>query len=476
VRAEARAPWKEGADLMIVMKFGGSSVKDPAAIERVAAIVAGRAARRPVVVVSAMGDTTDALVALLTEIGRGDAARAREIAAGIAAAYRSAAASLCGGTGERGPAHLEREIAALDRYVEATLALGEVSPRSRDAVLAFGELATAPIFADALVARGVPAVAVDPRELIATDARHGAASPDGRAIAERATRLVRPRVGDGFVPVVGGFVGAAPDGATTTLGRGGSDLSAAIVAAALGADGLEFWKDVDGILTADPRIVPGARPIPALSFREASELAFLGASVLHPSSVQPAVDADVPVRVLNSYRPAAPGTVISSSPPAIDRAPLATSIAHKRDQVLVNVHSTRMLGATGFLRRVFEVFDRLAISVDHIATSEVNVTMTIGAGPTIDRLAAELSEVAAIEVRRGVGVVSVVGESLARSPGAASGVLGALSGAGLRLVTYGGFGVNLSLVVDDAEVDPVVRRLHAWIFEGAPPSPEVDHG
>jgi len=452
----------------MVMKFGGSSLADAAAVERVSSIVASRLRRNPVVVVSAMGDTTDTLVSLLAAVERGDAASARRIASEIAVAYREARCAIGADVSCGGAKRLEQELAALDRYVDGMLALGEVSPRSRDAVLAFGELATAGLFADALTARGIDAAALDPREVIATDSRHGAATPDEALVCALAPRLVGPLLAAGVVPVIGGFVGATRDGVTTTLGRGGSDLTASILAAGLGADALEFWKDVDGILTADPRIVAEALPIPSLSFREASELAFLGARVLHPSSIKPAVDAMIPVRVLNSHHPEAPGTSIVRGPAeGRAHAAIATSIAHKRDQVLVNVHSTRMLGATGFLRRVFEVFDMLGISVDHVVTSEVNVTVTIGSQPGIERLAEELSQVASITVRPGVGVVSVVGESLAAKPGAASRILGALDGAELRLLTYGGFGVNLSVVVDDGEVDAAVQRLHAWIF-GAP--------
>jgi aspartate kinase len=462
---------------MIVMKFGGSSLKDAAAIERVSSIVASRLPRHPVVVVSAMGDTTDTLLSILAAVERGDAAAARRIAAELAVAYRSARVAVGAGESRCGAERLERELTALDRYVDGMLALGEVSLRSRDAVLAFGELATAGLFADALSARGIDAAALDPRDVIATDSRHGAATPDEPLVSERAPRLVGPLLAAGVVPVIGGFVGATREGVTTTLGRGGSDLTASILAAGLEAAALEFWKDVDGILTADPRIVAEALPIPSLSFLEASELAFLGARVLHPSSVKPAVDAMIPVRVLNSYRPDAPGTSIAREPAdRRARTAVATSIAHKRDQVLVNVHSTRMLGATGFLRRVFEVFDRLGISVDHIATSEVNVTVTIGSQPGIERLAEELSLVASIAVRPGVGVVSVVGESLAAVPGAASRVLGALDGAELRLLTYGGFGVNLTVVVDDADVETTVRRLHARIFEAPEALREVRCG
>ena len=459
---------------MIVMKFGGSSVADAAAIDRVAAIAASRVEEEPVIVVSAVGDTTDRLISVLDAVARGDVECARCVTRAIAADHGALIAQLVpAGPASAAAAALEREGAALARYVEGMAALGEVSARSRDAVLAFGETVAPALVADALSARGVPAIAVDPRGVVVTDSRHGAATPDERATAERARRLTAAILGTGRVPVIGGFVGADSEGVTTTLGRGGSDLTASLLAASLRASRLEFWKDVDGILTADPKVVPDARPVPHLTFREASELAFLGARVLHPASIKPAVDAGVPVRVLNSHRPAAPGTEIAARADDAPRTAAATSIAHKRDQVLVNVHSSRMLGATGFLRRVFEVFDRLGISVDHIATSEVNVTVTIGAHPGLERLASELSEIAAVTMRPAVGVVSAVGERLSAVPGAASEVLRALEGTDIRLLTFGGFGANISVVVDDDQVEPAVRRLHERLLSLAPRLQEV---
>ncbi len=456
---------------MLVMKFGGSSIKDPSAVDRVAGVVGGRLAERPVVVVSALGKTTDSLVSILGHLERGEADMAREIAGMIRdhherviedvvvekahAVEAMDAVSFC--------------IARLSRLVEGMELLGEVSDRSRDAVLAMGELMAAPLITAALRSRGLLAQSEDPRALVITSCHHGRAVPDQSASTSRCRELLLPIVEAGRVPVVGGFVGSTADGVTTTLGRGGSDLTASVVARGIEADALEYWKDVDGILTADPGTVPCARPVSVLTFQEAAELAFLGAKVLHPASIQPAVDAGIPVRVKNSFRPDAEGTLITLERPADDTSGdprrSVVSVACKRGQILVNAFSTRMLGASGFLRRVFEVFERLELSVDHIATSEVNVSVTLAPTDRTTELASLLAEVADVRIRTGVGVISVVGEGISRTPGVAAVVFEALGDVNVHLITHGGSGVNLSFVVDDARVAEALRRLHAALFE-----------
>jgi aspartate kinase len=450
---------------MMVMKFGGSSVKDPEAIGRVATIIKGRLARKPVIVVSAFGDTTDALVDILDGLEIGKAAEARRLVDEIAEQHRVLIEKLlpAGAHRERAVAVLASGMKRLSRLIDGMESLGEVSARSRDAVLATGELMAGPMLAAFLAHRGLPSEAVDPTRVILTDDRYGAASPDVEETGARCREVLTPLLESNLLPVVGGYVAANAAGVVTTLGRGGSDLTASLIARAFHAEALEYWKDVDGILTADPRLVEKARPVPRLTFREAAELAFLGARVLHPASIQPAVEAGVPVRVLNSYCPDAPGTLITESAP-LER-PLSperavTSVAYKRGQALVNVYSTRMLGASGFLRRVFEVFDRLSLSVDLIATSEVNITVTVGQTALLDRLRSELAEVAAVQVESGVGVVSVVGERLHETAGVAAAVFRALHDVNIKLITYGGSGVNLSLVVDDTAVPQAVRDLH----------------
>lgn len=457
---------------MIVMKFGGSSVKDATAVDRVSAIIEGRLERQPVVVVSALGKTTDMLVSILDALADERPEDARKTASDIAKHHMQVLAEVVTRESERQAAgeKLDGLLARLDRLIDGMECLGEVSLRSRDSVLSLGERMSAPILAGALASRGLPAAAVDPVKIIVTDGTHEAALP----LVEETTLQCRKNLGalleQNTLPVVGGYVGATKTGVVTTLGRGGSDLTASLIAKALGADALEYWKDVDGILTADPNLVDNARPVPSLTFREAAELAFLGARVLHPASIQPAVDAGVPVRVLNSYKPDSPGTLITKQddrelavPGSPERA--ISSVAYKRRQILVNLYSTRMLGASGFLRTVFEVFDRLAISVDHIATSEVNVTVTLGPTDKIEALRAALAEVAQVDVESAVGVISLVGAKLRSTPGVSERIFDALKEINIKLITYGGSGMNMSLVVEDVHVNAAVRALHKNLCE-----------
>ena len=441
-------------------------MKDAEAVDRVSEIIAGRRDEAPIVVVSAMGGTTDDLEEILETLGRGEVKEARSIAGDLGERHREIASKIL----PEGPLRsealgvLEEHEETLDRYIEGISCLGEVSPRSRDAVLSLGELISSALMTRFLRSRSVEAAWVDPRGAVVTDGEHTIASPRLEETRRACREAFAPILSEGIVPVTGGFVGASDENATTTLGRGGSDLSASLIAAAVGADRIEFWKDVDGILTADPRIVPGARPVSSLTFRETAEIAFLGARVLHPSSIQPAVRERIPVRVLNSYRPDAPGTEIRATGPSCGKIAgprgAVAAIAYKRGQILLNVHSNRMLGASGFLKTVFEVFDRLRIPVDHIATSEVNVTVTMAPSRSLDRLREDLGTIARVEVIDNAGIVSVVGENLARTPGVASRVFAALDTLNVTLITYGGSGVNLSLALADPDVPRAVSRLH----------------
>jgi aspartate kinase len=457
---------------MIVMKFGGSSVADAEAVDRVASIIEEALDRRPLIVVSALGDTTDVLVAVLESLDACRTDEARSRAGAVAEHYLAVIDAVITDDAHRREARrsVDESLGRLDRLIEGMDCLGEVSPRSRDAVLSLGELMASPVLASALASRGLPAESIDPRQVIVTDGTHEAARPDFTSCNERCRELLPPILDGGRVPVLGGYVGATTGGVTTTLGRGGSDLTASLVARALGAGSLEYWKDVDGILTADPHVVPNARPVARLSFQEAAELAFLGAKVLHPASIQPAVNAGVPVRVRNSHRAGSPGTLITNEPHGgREDGPgqAVVSIACKRDQLLVNLYSTRMLGASGFLRRVFKVFEGLDLSVDHIATSEVNVSVTLGPTGSVEDLTTRLGEVADVRVLTGMGVVSVVGDRLSETPGVAARLFGALGDINVHLITYGGSGVNLSFVVGNDEAPEAVRRLHDALFPEA---------
>jgi aspartate kinase len=457
---------------MIVMKFGGTSVKNGEAVDRVSGIIASRIKLNPVIVVSATGKTTDDLVDILDLLDEGKGG-ALEIYKKIEDAHRSLIKEVVTDPKEQKIAEekIAAELERLAQMIEAMERLGDVSLRSRDAVLSIGERMSAPILAASLASRGIEAVNVDPKDIIVTDDNYGQAALDFEATKKQCQSIIVKLAGENRVPVIGGFVGATPKGVITTLGRGGSDLTASVIAKSIFATALEFWKDVDGILTADPRIVENAKPIEQITFREAAELTFLGSGVLHPASIQPAVEAGIPVRVLNSYKPDSKGTEIKKVKPegmylsSEDDAGLAVaSIAYKRNQALINVYSTRMMGASGFLRKVFEVFDRLNISVDHIATSEVNVTVTVNDSDKVETLQKELAEVAKVDVVHNIGIVSVVGELLCTTSGVAAKIFAALKDINIIFITHGGASTNVSVVVDDKEVDNAIRCLHRELF------------
>lgn len=450
---------------MLVMKFGGTSVKNAEAVDRVSGIISARVAEQPIVIVSATGDTTDRLVEILDLIDNnkpGAMAIAMEIERKHILLIKEVVTNQA--QQEITLKKVQPEIDRLKDMVSAMERLGDVSMRSRDSVQALGERMSAPILAGSLASRGINAVSVDPGTIIATDSTWGAAKPDFMTTQSQCESVLVPLCKQNQVPVVGGFVGANPKGIITTLGRGGSDFTASIIAKSVDATGLEFWKDVDGILTADPRIVAQARPLEEITFEEAAELTFLGSGVLHPASIQPAVEAGVPVSVRNSYKKDSPGTKILKVR-AKDTSPTtAASIAYKKNQALINVYSTRMIGASGFLRKVFEVFDRLKISVDHIATSEVNITVSVEDGDVVKVLAKELEEVATVTVTHNVCIVSVVGEALRQTAGIGSKVFTALKDINVLFITHSGATTNLSVVLENDRLNEAIESLHEHLF------------
>ena len=292
--------------------------------------------------------------------------------------------------------------------------LREVSPRWLDALAATGEILSSRIVAAALTAHGLRAEWIDARRAVVTDGEHTVAAPQFPETTSALMAHVDPPLAAGRIAVLGGFVGATREGVTTTLGRGGSDYSAAIIGACLGASEIQIWTDVDGMLTADPRIVPNPYVVPHLSFAEASELAYFGAKVLHPATIQPAVARNIPVRILNSQRPHARGTLITGERPPSSR-PL-TAIASKSQVSIVSITSTRMLMAHGFLRRLFEVFERWKTPVDVITTSEVTVSVTVDDKRRLPAIVEALSEFAEVEAEHDMAIVCVVGEGLEERP------------------------------------------------------------
>ena len=453
---------------MIVMKFGGTSVESAAAIERVAGIVKAREQRRPVVVVSAMGKTTNKLLAIASAAIAG---KRQEYLQQIhdLRDFHSREARLVVPLAER--AELDRTLddhfQELTELVKGLAVLGELTPRSIDAISAYGERLSSYIVSRAFRHFGMDTEHVDSREVIVTDKRHTQAAPlypqTYARLAERIPALAKDKV-----VVMGGFIGSTEDGVTSTLGRGGSDFTASIVGAGIGAEEIQIWTDVDGMLTADPTILPGGHRVKIISFAEAAELAYFGAKVLHPSTVVPAVEKNIPVLILNSRRPEVEGTrIIADSVPC---ANAVKSIACKRKITLVNVHSTRMLMAHGFLHRIFEVFDRLETPVDMVATSEVSVSLTIDNTQQLAAILEELRDFAEAGVEKDQAIVCLVGDNIRYTPGVARRVFTALEDINVRMVSQGASLLNLSFVVAESDLTRAVERLHRDFFAQLDPN------
>lgn len=452
---------------MIVMKFGGSSVESAEAIQRVAGIVKARVDRHPIVVVSAMGKTTNKLLAIAQSAIKGKRDEyirqlhdlrdfhSREARRVVPLAHRAELDRT-----------LDEHFQELTELVKGIAVLGELTPRSIDTISSYGERLSSYIVALAFEHHGMPSVHVDSRRVIITDGRHTHAAPIYAETYPRLAETLPPLARDRVV-VMGGFVGSTGEGVTTTLGRGGSDFTASIVGAGVNAKEIQIWTDVDGMLTADPTILPGGHRVKSISFAEAAELAYFGAKVLHPSTVIPAVERNIPVLILNSRRPDVPGTRIVSG--TVHCRNVVKSIACKRKITLVNIHSTRMLMAHGFLRRIFEIFDRHETPVDMVATSEVSVSLTIDNTGQTQRICQELGEFSEVAMEPDQAIVCLVGENIRYTPGVAARAFGALRHLNIRMISQGASLLNLSVVVADKDLRPAVEALHTEFFSELDP-------
>jgi aspartate kinase len=451
---------------VIVLKFGGTSVADADAIRRTASIVASRAGRGAIVVVSALGGVTNSLLALAEQSARGQLLGALASVEGLRDRHLGEAEQLLGS--EPDGVETCEELSAMSdelaQLAEALATLGDLTPRSLDAIASFGERMSSILCVAAFRRCGIAAEHVDACDVMITDDAFTRAEPRHDAIADSCRRAVVPLVREGKVPVLGGFIGSAEGTRiTTTLGRGGSDYSASLIGAAVRADAIEIWTDVDGMLTADPRVVPSARPIEQIAFAEASELASFGAKVLHPNTIAPAVRLGIPVYVLNSMKPAGHGTKITFDAP--QRA--VSAIAGKGSVTLVRVGSPRMLLTEGVLRSIFETFERHKTSIDVVATSEVSVSLTVDDASRLDSVVSDLRALGDVSVERNRGIVAVVGGAIAEGGRAMARALEALGDVRVHMLSLSASRINLTMVVDDEQVKPAMRRLHAAFFEGA---------
>lgn len=447
---------------MIIMKFGGSSVESAAAIERVAGIVKARLARKPVVVVSAMGKTTNKLLAIASHAVRGEREEALRLVFDLRDFHLRESGM------ER---TIEEHFQELAELVKGLAIMGELTPRATDAISSYGERLSSVIIAREFRTLGMNAIHIDSRKVIVTDARHTQAAPLYDITYARLCANIPPLFEDGqpgnTCVVMGGFIGATEDGVTTTLGRGGSDFTASIAGAGIGAEEIQIWTDVDGMLTADPTILSGGHRIRTCSFDEAAELAYFGAKVLHPATVLPAMEKNIPVLILNSRRPEVEGTrIVAQAAPC---GSVAKSIACKRNITVVNITSTRMLMAHGFLRRIFEIFDRYQTPVDMVSTSEVSVSLTIDNSKKLDAIRSELRQFAEVAVDEDQAIVCLVGENIRYTPGIAGRVFQALNGINIRMISQGASRLNLSFVVAGEDLRRAVESLHREFFHDLDP-------
>jgi aspartate kinase len=451
---------------MVVQKFGGTSVADPAAIRRLIEIVRTartRDGRGPAVVVSAMSGVTDALLGIAAAagashtddaLGRVGELRERHLSAARDLVPGADNAALCSYIGE-----VFDELGAV---VRALGVLREVSPRTLDVIAAMGELLSSRLVAAALVEGGVPAEWIDARRAVVTSDDHTLAAPLLRETTAALRASVVPAIDAGRVPVLGGFVGATAGGHTTTLGRGGGDYSGALVGAGIGAREIQIWTDVDGLLSADPRVIASPRLVPRLSFSEAAELAYFGAKVLHPSTILPAVERDIPVRILNAKRPEGTGTLITAQP-SLDGTAL-TGLASKREVTVIDITSTRMLMAYGFLRRVFEVFERFRTAVDVVTTSEVSVSVTVDDRRYVEAITEALSEFAQVSTEPDMALLCAVGDRLRDEPEIAARVIRVLEEVPLRMISQAASRRNITVVLRQADLPHAMQRLHEEFF------------
>jgi len=455
---------------LVVMKFGGTSVEDATAIARTAGIVAGRVAagKRPVVVVSAMSKVTDQLLACAAAASRGDRTGALAISQRLRCRHRDTATALikeCAAL----QISIEREFDALDEILRGLAAILELTPRISDLIVSYGERLSSVIIAQAFRERGLDAVHIDSREVIITDSQYQKAMPQDGLIEERCGIHIRPHLEAGKVPVMGGFIGSNEAGITTTLGRGGSDFTGALIGGALHAEAIEIWTDVNGIMTTDPRICPDALRVKVISFEEAAELAYFGAKVLHPATILPAVRKNIPVLVLNSRNPTNEGTRIIALAPHC-RSPFKC-IAVKRKLTIIDVVASRMLMAHGYLKAIFDIFDKHQCPVDMVSTSEVSVSLTVDSNDKLPAIADDLGKIADVKYEGRKALICMVGEDIRGQMGISAQVFTAIRHVNVRMISQGASEINMSFMIEEDDADEAVRALHAYFFRD--PDPEI---
>lgn len=451
---------------VIVQKFGGTSVEDPTAINRVVNIIKSKEGYKRLVVVSALAGVTNSLIKLAELAYEGNLNESLNLLNQLKDRHKAVVTELL----EEKTANLllsefEELFLKIKNMIYGVNLLGELTLRSLDHIMSFGEVFSSKILYFKLKQEGDNVALVNAYELIKTNSDFGNAIPDLEATKLQTDLHLISKFLDFDILITQGFIGSNSKGIITTLGRGGSDYSASLLGAAINAKEIEIWTDVDGIMTADPRIVPEARLISEINFKEASELAYFGAKVLHPKTILPAVQKNIPVRILNSRNPNLKGTKIISSD-SINKDFSIKSIAYKKGITIINVYSSRMLLAYGFLEKLFSIFSKYKKSVDVISTSEVSVSLTIDNMNNIDKIEKELSEIGEILIESNKAIICIVGENIKKKTDVVARIFSTLAQEKIQIdmISQGASEINVTLVIDEAEAEKAVRILHKQLF------------
>ncbi len=451
---------------MVVMKFGGTSVGSAEAIKRVCEIIKTRVENDPIIVVSAVGGITNKFVSIIENSAKKNKNNVQDILAEIGKRHEEIINGLGLEQNEGLKILLCETLQGIENIADKISQAGDLAKHLHDELMSMGELLSANIVAEYLKSIGLEGKFADSRDVMVTDSQFTKAVPQFEESQKNTQQYLKPLVGK-YIPVMQGFIGRDSFGRITTLGRGGSDYTATLIGAMLNADVVEIWSDVDGVLTADPSLVKEAKRIKYMSFQEASELAYFGAKVLHPSTLLPAVERNIPVHVLNSMRQTDGGTVIAGSTPnGKQEGCIVKSIAYKEELVVITVMSTRMLMAHGFLASIFEIFNRYAVPVDLVSTSEVTVSLTINRTDHLENITRELGRFAQVRVEQNKSVVCLVGEQMKSTQGMPGELFSLLKDIDIHLISQGASEINISFVIDDKALPKVVSRLHNHYFSG----------
>jgi aspartate kinase len=443
---------------MIVLKFGGTSVQNAEAIRNVVSIVESRQGKR-LVVISALAGVTNRLVDIIKSLNNENLSEALKISDDLLERHINTASDLKLKSNVHD--YIKSKMSELKNLLNALDVLGEISPKSKDMILSYGELLSSVLVFEAFQRIVRKVNFVDIRSILKTDSNYNEANVNIRETKKNAENILNPMFEDNDIIITQGFIASNLQGFTTTLGRGGSDYSASILASVLKAEKLEIWTDVDGILTSDPRIVKDTLLIRELSYTEASELAFFGAKVLHPKTIYPAIKDEIPVWVLNTFNPYKSGTKILSK--AVNKK-MIKAIAFRKGIIVINISSNRMLGAYGFLSTVFDIFRKYETSVDLVTTSEVSISLTIDDSRNLDLIVKDLKKFSSIEIQKKQAIISAIGEGIRNTSGIASRFFNVLKGINITMVSLGASEVNLSIVLSEKDLENALTLLHKEFF------------